>query len=337
MKSYIKAISYYLPEKAVTNDELEHLHPDWGIHELSEHTGVKTRYYSADDETAADMAVKAAEKLFEENPQIKDKIDFVLFCTHNSDYVAPASACLIQNRLGLSNSVGAVDINQGCTGYIYSLSLAKGLIESGSARNVLMLTAETITKWIHPEDKSSVPLFGDGATANYVVANKDVENSSVNNFVFGTDGKGFKNLFIEYYGARNRLPEKIFEVTDKLGNKRLNTSFYMNGSSVFLFSIKRGPKVVKDVLERNNLKLEDIDMFIFHQANKMIVETIGQRLGIPPEKNYSYIENCGNTVASTIPIALKNAWTEKKVKRGDRVLIAAFGIGYSWGATIINL
>ncbi len=337
MKSYIKAISYYLPEKAVTNDEIDSLHPDWGIHELSEHTGVKTRYYAAKDETPTDMGIKAAERLFLEYPNEKENIDFLLFVTQNADYISPTTACVMQDRLGLSKSMGAIDINQGCSGYIYGLSVAKGLIESGSAKNILLITAEAMSMYVYKDDKSTLPLFGDGASANLISANYQSDTPAINSFVFGTNGAGIKNMSVKYFGARNRIPEKIYEIEDNLGNKRLNTSFYMNGSAVFLFSIKTGPKVVNEVLEKNNLKLDDIDMFIFHQANKMIIETIGTRLGIPPEKNYLYIENCGNTVSSTIPIALRNAIDEKKVKKGDKVLLVAFGVGYSWGATIIQL
>ena len=337
MGSYIKAISYYLPKKAVSNDEIDKMHPDWKIHELSEHTGIKVRYYKAKNETATDMAVKAAEKLFSENPEIKEKIDFIILCTQNNDYISPSSSCIIHNRLGLRDSIGTVDINQGCTGYIFSLSIAKGLVESGVASNVLLLTSNAMSEWIHHNDKSCFPLFGDAATANYIVANGDESESGIHDFVFGTDGDGFKNLYIKYYGARNRVPEKIYEFTDEYGNQRLNTSVYMNGGAVFIFSIKIGPKLVKDVLKKNNLNLEDIDLFIFHQANKMILETIGKRLGIAPEKNYIFLEDCGNTVASSIPIALENAIKDKKAKKGDRILLAAFGIGYSWGATIIKL
>ena len=180
-----------------------------------------------------------------------------------------------------------------------------------------------------------MPLFGDGASANLICAS---ENSKprINKFVFGTDGRGYNSIIIKYYGARHPKPDKIVEEIDNYGNTRLNTNFYMNGSRVFLFSIKTGPKLIKETLEKNMLKQDDIDMFVFHQASKIIIETITKKLQIPKEKYFLYLEECGNTSASTIPIALYNADKENKIKRGNTIMLISFGTGFSWGATVIN-
>ena len=335
MGSYIKAISIYLPEKVVTNEDIALVNPEWNIHEISNHTGVLQRHVAADGETPADMAVAAAEKLFSEHGIDRNTIDFIIFCTQDNDYITPTTACILQDRLNIPQNCGSFDINQGCTGYIYGLSLAKSLIENETANNILFLTAETTIRHVYIKDKSTYPLFGDGATANLITRNDNSE-SDIYKFVFGTDGRGYNSIIINYYGARNQVPEEIFELTDQYGNIRLNTSFQMNGSKVFLFSIKTAPVLINNTLVKNNLRMEDINMFIFHQASKIIIETITKKLKIPEERYFLNLEKYGNTSASTIPMAIHNAHLQGKIKKGDLVMLIAFGTGFSWGATIIK-
>jgi len=335
MKSCIKAISYYLPDRVLSNENLLKKFPGLKINELTRLTGVKQRHISAEGETASDMAIKSAVKLFSEYSIKKEEIDFVIFCTQSNDYYTPSTACILQERLGLPKSCGAFDFNQGCTGYIYGLSLSKGLIESSQAKNILLLTSETVTKKIHPEDKSNMAIFGDGASATLI---SETNSEGVGDFVFGTDGKGFEEIIIKHGGARFPYPEtKSIDYNDDFGNIRNDGCFYMNGSGVFSFSVKTAPDLINQILKKANKTVDDIDLFVLHQANRIILESIFIKAKIPKEKTFYYLEKCGNTVSSTIPIALKEAINQGKVKTGDTVLLAGFGVGFSWAGTIVEL
>jgi len=337
MKSYIKAISYYLPEKVLTNAELSAQYPGLNMDDLTRLTGVYERHVSAADETAADMAVHAAEKLFTEHCIDREKIDFIILCTQWGDYITPTTACILQDRLHLSKETGAVDISQGCTGYIYGLSMAKGLIESGSAKHILLLTAETITKSIHPSDKSNRAIFGDGAAATLVSSTSDEMPGVINDFIFGTDGSGYQEIIIKHGGARFPAAKfKAEDVEDNFGNVKNDACFFMNGSAIFSFSVKIVPQIIDGLLKKSNLNFEDIDFFIFHQANQIILETILKKNKIPQDKSIIYLEKVGNTISSTIPIALYQAQKTGKIGPGNKVLLVGFGVGLSWAATLVS-
>mgnify|MGYP006291704321 CR=1 FL=1 len=336
MKSKISAISIYLPSTVLTNDELHRQFPDVRIQELTRLTGVSSRHVAGKDETSVDMGQRAAEKLFKEHDISPAGIDFILLCTTWSDYITPTSACILQDRLGIPHSSGALDINQGCTGFIYGLAAAKGLIESGSAKNVLLVTSETITHSIHPRDVSNKSIFGDAAVATLVLGTEKGEG--IGQFTFGTDGSGYGDIIIKYGGARYPLTDhKAEDYTDDRGAVRNDASFYMNGPAIFSFSTKVAPQIISDTLIKNNLNFSDIDFFAFHQANRIILETIIKKNKIPPEKTMIYLDDVGNTVSSTIPIVLRKALQEGNIKKGDKVLLAAFGVGLSWGGTVIQI
>lgn len=314
---------------------LHDIFPHLKINELTRLTGVMSRPISAENETSVDMAVKAAERLFLEDEVDKSKIDFVIFCSAGGDYITPASACVIQDKLGLNQHCGAFDFNQGCTGYIYGLSMADSLIKAGNASHILLLTSEAITKTIHSKDKANRAIFGDAATASLIqISNSD---SKIGQFIFGTDGSRFDQIIIKHGGERfplNQFSEQDF--LDEYGNVRNHANFYMNGSEVFNFSVEKAPVLVRELLKHSGMEFEDIDLFVFHQANQIILETIGRKLKIPNGKLLITIENTGNTVSSTIPIALQQAIVSGKCKRGDKLLIAGFGVGFSWGGTIVE-
>jgi 3-oxoacyl-[acyl-carrier-protein] synthase-3 len=337
MNSYIKAISYYLPEKRLINSEIKTLHPDWNVDEMEQYTGVKTRYIAADDEYASDMAEKAAKKLFIEHSINSTDIDFLILCTQTTDYIAPATSCVLQNKLGLSKNTGAFDFNLGCTGFVYGLSLAKGLIASNSAKNVLLITSENISKYIHPLDKSTFFLFGDAAAATLISEGENKIDGCLGNFSFGTDGAGVDHIYLKYGSPRNPLTKaKSEDSKDKFGNIINDTKFFMNGPAVFNFSINTAPKHIQNLLLKENVKIDDIDFFVLHQANKLILDTIRKKLGVSKEKFIMNIDQYGNTVASSIPIALGDAIRNNVIKKGDRILLSAFGVGYSWASVIIT-
>lgn len=331
MKVYIKAISYYLPKKVVTNEDLVKEFPEWTVEKVATKVGVTERHISADNETAADMAKEAAENLFAEHSIDRSTVDFVLLCTQSPDYFLPTSACIIQHRLGLSTNCGALDFNLGCSGYVYGLSLAKGLIAGGIASNVLLLTAETYSKHIHPKDKGNRTIFGDAATATIISTDGF---ASIGEFCLGTDGRGAENL-ISKKGAFRQPAAKNDLVYDEGGNPSSSDYLYMNGGEIFNFTSEAVPVLVQQVLDKNKLNQDDVNLFVFHQANKYMMNYLRKLIEIEQEKFFVCLEKVGNTVSSTIPIALHEAQQEGKLS--GNILLAGFGVGYSWGATILKI
>ena len=210
MKTFIKAISYYLPEQIVTNEQIVKEFPEWTVEKINNKIGIKERRIAGSNETASDLAINAANKLFANENINKNSIDFLIFCTQTPDYILPTTACIIQEQLGLNTSIGAIDINQGCSGWIYGIAVAKGLILGGLAKNVLLLTAETYSKHIHPKDKGNRTIFGDGAAATLLSTEGIAE---IGNFVFGTNGKGAENLIVKTGAARHKdkLNDLVFD------------------------------------------------------------------------------------------------------------------------------
>jgi 3-oxoacyl-[acyl-carrier-protein] synthase-3 len=331
MKAYINALAYYLPEKILTNEKLVQEFPEWTVEKIASKVGVNQRHLSDSTETAMDMGVKAAQNLFDEYKINKSEIDFLLFCTQSPDYFLPTSACLIQKQLGLKTTCGALDFNLGCSGYIYGLSLAKGLIFGNIAKNVLLITSETYSKHIHPKDKGNRTIFGDAASAT-LISSKGF--AAIENFSLGTDGNGANNLIIKTGGMRHK--SYLNDVSYDDDNNLISSDFlYMNGNEIFNFTADAVPLLVNDVLKNNKLHQEDIDLFIFHQANKYMINYLRKLININKDKFFIYLENVGNTVSSTIPIALYEANKINKL-RGN-VLLAGFGVGYSWGGVLLTI
>lgn len=333
-ESKIAAISYYLPETILTNEELSRQFPEWKVDQISAKTGITQRHISDPGTTAGDLAFRAAQKLFEEYSVTPDQIDFILFCTQSPDYFIPTTACILQQRLGIPESAGALDFNMGCSGFVYGLSLAKGLIASEEAGTVLLLTADTYSKYIHPADKSNRTLFGDGAAATLVSSRHP--GAKIGRFVFGTDGNGAENLIIRT-GA-SRTPERSGRLTTTENGTfvRHDDYLYMNGPEIFKFTAQRVPALVDSVLRRNRIQINEIDQFVFHQANRFMLDFVRNRMAIPSEKFVISMTNSGNTVSSTIPIALKPI-LDNPALQSQTLLLAGFGVGYSWGGCTLHL
>ena len=332
MKVYIKALSYYLPERIVTNAELLKDFPEWSVDKVTAKVGVTSRHLAADNETAGDLAEKAARRLFEEYGISPSEIDFLLLCTQSPDYFLPSTACLLQHRLGIPVTSGAFDYNLGCSGCIYGLAVAKGLVSAGIARNVLLLTAETYSKYLHPSDKSNRSIFGDGAAACLISTDGFVE---IGDFVCGTDGSGAENLIVKTGASKQRKPTGIFK-EDEEGHTWYDDYLYMNGGAIFNFTLETVPVLVRQLLDKSGSQKEEIDYFIFHQANKFMLNTIRKVCVLPKEKFYVSLENTGNTVSSTVLIGLKDCLLNGTIKAGMQVVVAGFGVGLSWGGTILK-
>ena len=323
MRASIRAIEYAFPVGVLCNTDLSAEFPDWGVQKIWKKTGIDRRYIAAEEECASDLAVRAASRLFDTEACRREEIDFVLLCTQSPDYFLPTTACLVQDRLGLPTHVGALDYNLGCSGFVYGLGLAKGLIETGQARVILLLTAETYSKFLDREDRGSRTIFGDGAAATLICAQDDsgAGGELVGPFVYGTDGSGADNLIVATGGLR------------RPGVAR---PLVMNGSELFAFTIRAVPPLVNQLLERAGRSLGEVDLFVFHQANRFMLDHLRDKLGIPPDRFFLNMERCGNTVSSTIPIALRDAQDEGLLKPGCLTMTVGFGVGYSWAATLIR-
>ncbi len=331
MEAYIKAISYYLPETILTNEELVKEFPEWSVEKVSSKIGISQRHIAAADQTAGDMAFKVAEKLFAENNINPTDIDFLMLCTQSPDYFLPTTACILQDRLNLPTSAGALDFNLGCSGYIYGLALAKGLILSGIASNVLLITSETYTKHIHSKDKGNRTIFGDASAATLVSADGFAK---IREFILGTDGAGASNLIIKTGAFRQKELSGKFSY-DENGNPVSDDFLYMDGSAIFNFTQSVVPTMVNDLLVKNQLEKEEIGLFVFHQANKFMLNFLRKKMGIDEKRFYYFMENVGNTVSATIPIALTEARKSGVLK--GKILLSGFGVGYSWGGTILDI
>lgn len=331
MKAYIKCISYYLPERVVTNEELVREFPEWTVDKIATKVGVRERHVADKDETASDLAVKAAEALFSEHGIDRTEVDYILLCTQSPDYILPTSACIVQHRLGLPTGIGALDFNLGCSGYVYGLSLAKGLICGGIARNVLLITAETYSKHLHPRDKGNRTIFGDAAAATLVSTGGDYE---IGEFSLGTDGSGAENLIVRNGGCR--FPEKSGRVTfDENGNPRSADYLFMDGPEIFNFTIASVPPLVSDTLSKNHMDKENVGLFVFHQANLYMIDFLRKKLKIDRDKFFVCLEKTGNTVSASIPIALCEAERDRALT--GNILLAGFGVGYSWGGVVLKV
>jgi len=316
----IKAIEYHLPKTYEDNDMLSVENPEWKMDDIFNKTGINKRWISDENETSVDLAYVAAKKVIDKFDA--EKIDTLLYVTQSPEYFLPSSSCILQDRLSLSSNIKAFDINLGCSGYIYGLSVASAYIESGLSENVLLVCSDTYTKYISPDDRTNRSIFSDAASATLV--SKSV-SKNIGHFSFGTDGSGFDKLIVREGAAKSN-----FKISG------IQPSLYMNGAEVFMFTMGTIPNNVEKVLIDSLNAIDDIDYFFFHQASKFVLENLSRKLELPKEKVYSCIENIGNTVSSSIPIALKIASNSALLQNNNKLLLSGFGVGLSWGSCIVE-
>jgi len=325
----IGPIAVFLPKTVEDNDRLEAEFPKWNMGLVYEKTGIRARHIAAADQCASDLGVAAAEKLFAEHEIDRRSIDFLLFCTQTPDYPLPTTACLVQDRLGLPTSIGALDYNLGCSGFVYGLSLADGLIRSGAARRVLLITAETYSKYIHPTDRSLRTIFGDGAAATLVEAS---EEPSLGSFRFGTDGRGADALMVTEGGARPRA-----DALQPRKRKRWPSSLYMDGPELVKFTLDVVPPLIDRLLGSAEWDRDEIDLYLMHQATTFMLDHLRSRLKLDEQRIPAALEQYGNTVSSTIPLLMHDLRSCGRLRRGKRSLLIGFGVGFSWaGCTWIE-
>ena len=310
MSAEIRAIEFHLPDQILSTADLAARFPEWPAEQIAAKTGIKERRIAANGEPASELAYRAATKLFHSAVCERADIDFLLFCSQTPDYLFPSSACVLQERLGLSTQIGALDFNLGCSGFVYGLGMASSFIQSGQARSVLLLTADTLSRFLDEDDKSSRALFGDAGAATLVTGS---QRPGLDSFVYGTDGSGAPHLMCGHSGR-----------------------LYMDGPALFSFTLRRVPEMVQTLLQRAGKRMDEIDLYVFHQANQHMLDHLRRKLGIPPERFVVALEKWGNTVSSSIPIALKEAASQGRLRQGNVVMLVGFGVGFSWGATLIT-
>ena len=332
MKSYLNSIEFYVPKTELSNLELSNSHPEWSVDKISQKTGINIRHIASDSISSSDLAYEACINLFQKNNINLNSIDFLILCTQSPDYLLPTTACILQNRLGLSKSIGAFDFNLGCSGYVYGLGIADGLIKSKQAKNILLVTAETYTKYINEKDKSCKTIFGDAASAT-LITNYKSENDYgyLGNFMYGTDGSGYDKFIINkkvsnFINSDNKSIDQI----DKDGNFiRNNDNIWMDGKGIFEFTMEEIPRLLNNFLIKNNMDIDNIDLFVFHQANKYMLEMMRRKMNIPSNKFIICIEDYGNTVSNTIPIALRENFDTELFKKSNNIILCGFGVGLS--------
>ena len=339
-QAQISQIAHHFPENVLGNEELAKLYSGWTAQSIESKLGVRARPIAGEDETSADLAVLAAEKLFQRGDCSARDIDFLVFCTEEPDYLLPPSACQIQDRLGIPQAAGAFDFNLGCSGFVYGLAMARGLIETDMAQNILLLTANTYSKLINRLDRATRPLFGDAAAATWIrrVDSPPSAGPSIGPFVFGTDGSRGDLLMVPAGGQRlPSSPRTAIEHTDAHGAVRSMDQLCMNGQGIFAFAIDTVPRLVKDLLKKARMTLKDVDLFVFHQANKFMLEALRDECGIDEERFVVDLADRGNTVSSSIPIALLDSRDAGRLKPKARVMLVGFGVGLSWAGAMVVL
>lgn len=335
MKAFVAAIRTALPETVLDNEELASQYEGWSAEKIQAKTGIRTRRIAGPGECASDIAVRAVDKLTGETGVERSKIDYLLCCTQTPDYILPTTACVLQHRLGLPTSCGALDFNLGCSGYVYGLGLSQALIESEQAKTIVLITTDTYSKLLNPADKSVRTLFGDGAAAT-LIAGREQEGSLIGPFVYGTDGAGAGNLIVPTGGMRQPIVAQAPLVPDESGNARTVNDLYMNGAEIFNFTLRMVPDAITKLLKKADISMEQVDLFVFHQANRFMLDHLRRKLRIPEEKFVLAMEHVGNTVSSSIPMALEYAGTQGQLTPGSLVMLVGFGVGYSWAATLIR-
>jgi 3-oxoacyl-[acyl-carrier-protein] synthase-3 len=334
MSASINSIEYYLPNLVESNDFLQQNYPNWDIKKIEKKSGVYERHIAETNETALDLSIKACEKIFKNYD--KTKIDGIIYCTQSPDFIMPSNAFLLQKHFNIKEQIIAYDFNHACTGYIYGLMMANSFIKSNTAKHLLLVNADTYSKYINPKDRSTRVLFGDAAAVTIV--EQSSETFIIEDIEIASCGMDYDKFIIMAGGARHpktKLTEIEYE--DSLGNIKSQNDIKMDGFAVWSFINTKVPIQIKQVLHRNFLKISDIDLFIFHQASLMTLTSLIKTLKIKEDKVFININSIGNTVSASIPIALKEAADKGLLIKGMKVILSGFGVGLSYGTILIKI
>ena len=333
--AYIKAMAYSLPETRLTNEDLYPRFGEKAVKSITKMAGITERRVTAPGETALSLATQAALKLFEEHGCDPKSIDLLIFVSQTGDYQVPANACILHERLGLRENCACFDINQGCSAFPYGLSVANSMLETGVASRALLINADVVTQLLYPKDRALVTLHGDAAVATLLDCS--APGGKLCGFHLGTDGTGWRHIQIPCCGAdRQRNGVAGEEIVTEAGSVATNKHLQMDGPAVFHFSLYKVPEAIQQALTKWHWTVDDCALVLLHQANKTMVEIIYRALNVPAEKQFYFMEKVGNVAGASSPLLLSQALRQGKIKSGDKLLLAAFGNGLSWGAVAIE-
>jgi len=331
----ILGLAAVLPQSVLNNEKISRVFGEREIASAVKMSGILERRIAGPDQYASDLALTAAERLLGSMTFDRSLIDLLIFVSQTPDYKIPTTASVLHGKLGLSQSCATFDVNQACSAYPYSLSIAHSMIATGISQYALILNADTLTKLINPKDRSLVVLHGDAAAATLM--GPCSEGAGLEAFVLGTDGSGAKHLLVPAGGSRLACgPETRVERTDVAGCVRTDENLVMDGPAVFHFSVYKVPEAVEGAMKEAGLAMDDVDLVILHQANKTMMEMMYKRLRVPAEKRFFCLEKMGNSSGPSTPVALAEAWRQKRILPGSRTLICSFGAGLTWGVVVIK-
>lgn len=332
----IREIAVGLPPAELTNEQLAKENPGWAMDAVTKRVGIDARRVTVAGETAFDLSVRACEELIERPGFAVEDVDAILYCTHDPDYPMPGNAHLLHAHLGLGDCVLALDYRLACSGFVYGLGIADSLCRAGAASGVLLVTAETPSKRINPRDRSARVIFGDGAAVTYLSANDD-DGGRVVGYELCSHGAAFEQGYVPAGGARSPSSEETKrETTDISGNVRTDEDLRLAGPRLWGFVNSTIPAHVEGFLAKRSLSLEDIDLYIFHQASQLVLGSLNKALQIPPERLFRHMKDIGNLSSASIPFALHAALSEGAVPAGSRLLLCGFGTGISYGSAIVE-
>lgn len=330
----VKALAACVPKNVKSNSQLENLLGSSELEKVLQNIGIREMRQVSEATTPSDLCCAAAERLFLDNNVSKDEIDIVLFLSQNGDYKIPATSPSIQHRLGLPITTACLDLTLACSGYIYALSTAFAYASIPSVKNVLLLVGEAFSQIVSEKDKVNAPLYGDAGTATLI--SKGNYGSSV--FQLYSDGSGADAIKIEAGGARCPAnSETVLSKEKEDSNFRSGHQLYMDGLEVFNFTLRVVPKSVKDVLAETGESVDSIDFFVFHQANRFMIDFFVKKLKIPTDKVPISLDTFGNVSSATIPLTLVTRLKNKIVDSDNKLLMCGFGAGLSWGTAILEM
>lgn len=317
----ISALGIHVPERVLTNDDISQF-LDTSDEWITSRTGIRERRIARDDEAASDLGEVAARRCLESAGLVADDLDLIIVATISPDHLMPATASIVADRIGAVRA-GAFDVQAGCTGFVYALAVATAFVAAGIYENVLVVGAEVLSKMVNWEDRSTCVLFGDGAGAVLV---QPTDNGSIFSFDLGNDGSGARYLNTPAGGSRE--PATYESVRDR------RHTMHMTGSEVFKFATRTVVQSCEKVLADAGVGVDDVDLFVPHQANIRIIESAARRLGFAEDKVFANLDRYGNTSCASIPMCLHEASRDGRLKKGDTLLMAGFGAGLTWGSCL---
>jgi 3-oxoacyl-[acyl-carrier-protein] synthase-3 len=331
----ILALAYKLGDQRISYEDIELRFGVEAAAKVLKGSGIRNRFVAPKGVCGSDLALAAAEELFAARPEARADVDIHIHCTQSPDYFLPTTACVLHQKLRLKKECASFDINLGCSQYIYALSVADAMLSAGIGRLALVTTGDTMSQTVHPKDRALVPILGDAGSATLV--GKAEPGTGFLGFCLGTDGSGAKHLMLPAGGFRTPISvETAVETTDAEGNVRSPENLFMNGAAIFHFAITVVPATIHKLLKQLSLTMDDIGLFLFHQANRYMLDYLVKKMAIPQEKTFFYIDEVGNTSGSTMPLVLAEAVRADKVKPGQNILMIVFGVGLSWAATVMT-